>query len=186
MREIEAHDRFNGVIAYLAGLWFTTRFCRKDVALMSVLLLSWCDTAASTFGRAFGKYTPRIRKGKSLAGSLAAFIVGVASAVLFWGVVAPPGEYGVRGRNEGENSFAFQGHLTLPAPWREVLGLQSEGQASIEGAWALGVLSVVTGVCVSVSEALDVFELDDNLTIPVLCGVELGAFLWAFGGRIAR
>ncbi|KAH9825976.1 CTP-dependent diacylglycerol kinase 1 [Teratosphaeria destructans] len=92
MRESEAHDRFNGVISYLAGLWATMRFCRKDVAVMSVLLLSWCDTAASTFGRLWGKYTPRIRRGKSVAGSVAAFTVGVITAAGFWGVVAPSGD----------------------------------------------------------------------------------------------
>ena len=108
MRESEAHDRYNGVIMYLAGLWFTMRFCRKDVAVMSVLLLSWCDTAASTFGRLWGRYTPRIRKGKSLAGTIACFIVGVCAAVFFWGYVAPrtDGKY-----DQGANSFAFQGQL---------------------------------------------------------------------------
>ncbi|TKA67140.1 hypothetical protein B0A55_09326 [Friedmanniomyces simplex] len=168
MRESEAHDTFNGVISYLAGLWATMFFCRKDVAVMSVLLLSWCDTAASTFGRAWGKYTPRIRRGKSLAGSLAAFAVGVAAAVWFWGVVAPAG----RGRemNEGVNGFAFQGRLE--SPW-----------GMLEGWPAVAVLAVVTGLAASVSEAIDLWGLDDNLTIPILCGLELGAFLWAFGGR---
>lgn len=97
MRESEAHDRFNGVISYLAGIWFTMRFCRKDVGIMSVLLLAWCDTAASTFGRLWGRYTPRIRRGKSLAGSLAAFVFGVGTALLFWGWVAPS----IKGLDEG-------------------------------------------------------------------------------------
>jgi len=182
MRESEAHDRFNGVIMYLAGLWATMRFCRKDVGLMSVLLLSWCDTAASTCGRMWGKYTPRIRRGKSLAGSLAAFAVGVATAGLFWGLVAPSG-YGVE-MDEGVNSFAFQGHLTLPTYAREVLGL-SERAATISGPLALTVLSVISGLAASVSEAIDLWNLDDNLTIPILCGIELGGFLWAFGGTIS-
>ncbi|KAK4503573.1 hypothetical protein PRZ48_004488 [Zasmidium cellare] len=178
MRESEAHDRFNGVISYLAGLWATMYFCRKDVAVMSVLLLSWCDTAASTFGRLWGKYTPRIRRGKSLAGSLAAFVFGVGSAILFWGIIAPttPKEL-----NQGINSFAFDGGLTLPSQAREYFGL-SNSQASISGPAALGVMAVVSGLVASVSEAIDIFGLDDNLTIPILCGAGLGAFLWAFGG----
>lgn len=179
MRESEAHDRFNGVISYLAGLWATMYFCRKDVAVMSVLLLSWCDSAASTFGRLWGKYTPRVRKGKSLAGSLAAFTLGVASSVLFWGLVAPAAPEGL---SIGSNSFAYDGSLTLPLMLREFLGL-SEPQATISGNVALSVISVVAGVVASVSEAIDVWGLDDNLTIPVLCGVGLGAFTWAFGGR---
>ena len=177
MREAEAHDRYNGVISYLAGLWVTMRFCRKDVAVMSVLLLSWCDTAASTVGRAWGRYTPRIRRGKSLAGSLAAFGMGVGAAVFFYGFVAPSGKGGMI--NSGSNAFAFDDSLTLPAPIREALGWTAS-QASIEGAPALGVLSVITGLMVSVSEAIDLWGLDDNLTIPVLCGIELGAFLWGF------
>lgn len=179
MRESEAHDRFNGVISYLAGLWATMYFCRKDVAVMSVLLLSWCDSAASTFGRMWGKYTPRVRKGKSLAGSLAAFTFGVASSVLFWGLIAPAAPEGL---SVGSNSFAFDGTLTLPLMLRVPLGL-SEPRATISGNVALSVISVVAGLVASVSEAIDIWGLDDNLTIPVLCGIGLGAFTWAFGGR---
>jgi diacylglycerol kinase (CTP) len=177
MRESEAHDRYNGVIMYLAGLWFTMRFCRKDVAVMSVLLLSWCDTAASTFGRLWGRYTPRIRKGKSLAGTIACFIVGVFAAVFFWGYVAPrtDGKY-----DRGADSFAFEGRLTLPGPAREALGL-SVKDATLDGPLAVAVMSLASGLIVGVSELMDVWELDDNLTIPVLSGLGLGAFLWAFG-----
>jgi len=162
---------------YLAGLWFTMRFCRKDVAVMSVLLLSWCDTAASTFGRLWGRYTPRIRKGKSLAGTIACFVLGVFAAVFFWGYVAPrtDGRY-----DQGVNSFAFEGRLTLPEPAREALGL-SVKEATITGPLAVAVMSLASGLIVSVSELMDVWELDDNLTIPVLSGLGLGAFLWAFG-----
>lgn len=177
MRESEAHDRYNGVISYLAGLWVAMRFCRKDVAIMSVLLLSWCDTAASTFGRLWGKYTPRIRRGKSLAGTLAAFTVGIVTAGWFWGVIAPKM---TEGFDEGANRFAFQGALTLPALAREKLGL-GLNEATIDGTLALAVLSVVTGIVVSVSEAIDLWGLDDNLTIPIFTGAGLGAVLWACG-----
>ncbi|KAF2716969.1 hypothetical protein K431DRAFT_288975 [Polychaeton citri CBS 116435] len=178
MREAEAHDRYNGVIGYLAGLWVTMRFCSKDVAVMSVLLLSWCDTAASTFGRAFGRYTPRIRKGKSLAGSIAAFTFGVGIAAGFWGWVAPATGHAY---DTGINAFAYQGFLTLPKVLREPLGLSIK-QATIQGPAALGMVSIASGFIASVSEAIDIFGLDDNLTIPVLCGIGIGGFLWAFGG----
>ena len=178
MRESEAHDKFNGVISYLAGLWVTLRFCSKDVGVMSVLLLSWCDTAASTFGRLWGKYTPRIRRGKSLAGSLAAFAVGVLVAALFWGVIAPSTNSTF---NEGENSFAFQGTLTLPPQIRDRLHLSMQ-QATVSGWIALAILSIISGLVVSVSEAVDLWGFDDNLTIPILCGIGLGGFLWVFNG----
>src|SRR5690606_9852285 len=87
MRESEVKG-WNGVIWYLLGCLVVLHFFPKDVAVVSVLLLSWCDTAASTFGRAWGKYTPAVRKGKSLAGCIAAFVVGVATAAMFWGSFA--------------------------------------------------------------------------------------------------
>ena len=177
MRESEV-DGYNGVIWYLLGAWTVLRFMPKDVGVVSVLLLSWCDTAASTVGRVWGRYTPRVRRGKSLAGSLAAFTVGVATAWLFWAVVAPyvEGSDGFGGRD-----FAFNGKLSLPRQAREILDL-SRHEASISGMTAMGVLSLGTGFIVSVSEAVDIFHLDDNLTIPVLCGIGFTLFFWVFGG----
>ncbi|CAN9395058.1 unnamed protein product [Alternaria alternata] len=175
MRESEV-DGYNGVISYLLGAWIVMRFCPKDIAVMSILLLSWCDTAASTFGRLWGHLTPRVRKGKSLAGSIAACVTGVITAVVWWGWLGPLySEY-----NHGEHAFAFQGALTLPPQVRETLAL-SPKQASLTGYWALGAMSLASGVIASASEAIDVFGWDDNLTIPVLCGAGLWGFLRIFG-----
>ena len=172
MRETEVHDRFNGVIWYLLGAWVALRFFPKDVGAMAVLLLSWCDTAASTVGRLYGRYTPRVRRGKSVAGSAAACVVGAAAAGLFWGVMVPRW-WGV------EEGFMFRGTLALPGVVREGLGLE-EGR--IGGLWALGVMSVWSGVVASASEVVDLWGLDDNLTIPVLSGLGLWGFLKVFGG----
>jgi diacylglycerol kinase (CTP) len=178
MRESEVSG-YNGVIWYLAGAWSMIRFMPKDIGVMSVLLLSWCDTAASTVGRRWGKYTWRLRRGKSAAGSAAALAVGIVTAWTFWGVVAP--RYGAPyGFDSGVNAFAFQGRLSLPAAARDLLGL-SEAAATVSGSVALGVLSVVAGVIASASEAVDLFGWDDNITIPVLCGLGLWAFLKVFG-----
>ncbi|KAL5387846.1 hypothetical protein DPSP01_003244 [Paraphaeosphaeria sporulosa] len=174
MRESEV-DGWNGVISYLLGAWIVLRFFPKDVGVMSVLLLSWCDTAASTFGRLWGHLTPRVRKGKSLAGSIAACVTGVVTAALFWGCLAPLyAEY-----NTGVNAFAFQGVLALPAQLREVLG-SSAAQGSVTGYLALGAMSLWAGVVASASEAVDLFGWDDNLTIPALCGVGLWGFIKVF------
>lgn len=171
MRESEV-DGYNGVISYLLGAFIVMRFCPKDVGVMSILLLSWCDTAASTFGRLWGRYTPQIRRGKSLAGTIAACITGIATAVVWWGWLGPLyAEY-----NTGEHAFAFQNTLVLPKQARELLGVSAQ-QASITGVWALGAMSVASGVIASASEAMDLFGWDDNLTIPVLCGAGLWAFL---------
>lgn len=46
---------------------------------------------------------------------------------------------------------------------------------------ALGIMSVWAGVVAAASEAVDLLGWDDNLTIPVLCGVGLWGFLKVFG-----
>jgi diacylglycerol kinase (CTP) len=175
MRESEV-DGYNGVISYLLGAWIVMRFCPKDVGVMAILLLSWCDTAASTFGRLWGRYTPAIRRGKSLAGSIAACITGIMTAAVWWGWLGPKfAEY-----NQGEYAFAFQDVLMLPKQARDVLGLDA-AHASITGYWALAAMSVASGFIASASEAIDLFGWDDNLTIPVLCGAGLWGFLRVFG-----
>lgn len=175
MRESEV-DGYNGVISYLLGAWIVMRFCPKDVGVMAILLLSWCDTAASTFGRLWGRYTPQIRRGKSLAGSIAACVTGVVTAAMWWGWLGPMfSEY-----NTGEHAFAYQGALTLPVQVRDVLHFDV-AQASLTGYTALGAMSVAAGLIASGSEALDLFGWDDNLTIPVLCGAGLWGFLKVFG-----
>ncbi|KAJ8129146.1 hypothetical protein O1611_g4485 [Lasiodiplodia mahajangana] len=175
MRETE-YAGWNGVIFYLLGAWIVLRFFPKDVAVVAVMLLSWCDTAASTFGRLYGRYTPRIRRGKSLAGSLAAFIVGVATAGWFWGILAPrtgpfPGD--------DQHPFMFQGILRLPTFAANMLGFDES--PSLKGPIALGVMSLWSGLVAAGSEVIDLFGWDDNLTIPVLSGVGIWGFLKLFG-----
>ncbi|KAK8159521.1 hypothetical protein IWX90DRAFT_417468 [Phyllosticta citrichinensis] len=179
MRESEV-DGWNGVIWYLLGTWTALRWFPKDVGVMAVLLLSWCDTAASTAGRRWGKYTPQIRRGKSLAGSLAALLTGVVTASLFYGWIAPRVQAGEPGVDSGDFAFAFQGRLGLPAAVKGALGLGEE-QGSIGGGLALGAMSLVSGVVASASEAVDIFGWDDNVTIPVLCACGLWGFLKIFG-----
>ncbi|KAL6715342.1 Diacylglycerol kinase [Lecanora helva] len=170
MRESEV-EGYNGVIWYLLGAWTVLRFMPDDVAVMSILLLSWCDTAASTFGRLYGRYTPRIRKGKSLAGSAAAAIVGVVTAVVFWGWAVPTYGY--------DDNFLFRGQLRLPDVINQPLQLTSE-QSTVGGWVALGIVSLWSGIVASASEVVDVFGWDDNVTIPVLSGLGLWGFFKAF------
>ena len=171
MRETEV-EGWNGVIWYLLGAWTVLRFLPKDVAVMGVLLLSWCDTAASTVGRLYGRYTPRIRRGKTLAGSAAAAVVGLLTAGLFWGWAVP--RYGF---TEG---FMFKGELQLPEPIRGGLSGWGIGQETLGGWAALGVVSLWSGFVASASEVVDVFGWDDNLTIPVLSGLGLWGFFKVF------
>ncbi|KAL5625248.1 hypothetical protein BROUX41_005308 [Berkeleyomyces rouxiae] len=176
MRESE-YSGYNGVIFYLLGAWTALHFFPKDIGLLSVMLLSWCDTAASTFGRLYGRYTPKVRRGKSLAGSLAAMLTGVATALYFWGYLAPrvgfvPGDE--------QFPFMFTGELNLPAPLAGLLGM-APAQATVSGGTALGIMSVFTGLIASASEVVDLFGWDDNLTIPVLSSLGIWGFLKIFG-----
>lgn len=173
MRESE-YSGWNGVIFYLLGTWLVLYSFPKDVAIMSVLLLSWCDTAASTFGRLWGRYTPRLRRGKSLAGSAAAFLVGVATSYFFYGWLVP-----TIGPFPGDEDFMFKGALTLPSSVTDALGLSAK--TGITGALALGAMSIWSGFVASASEVVDIFGWDDNLTIPVLSGIGIWGFLKIFG-----
>jgi diacylglycerol kinase (CTP) len=178
MRESEV-DGYNGVIWYLAGTWAVLRFFPKDIGTVGVLLLSWCDTAASTFGRAYGQYTWRVRKGKSVAGSAAALATGVITAWVFWGWAVPT--FGTaNGYDIPPNTLAFQGALEFPNVVKGLLGWE-ESDGIIRGPLALGVLSLWTGLIASASEAVDIFNWDDNFTIPVLCGAGIYGFLKVFG-----
>ncbi|KAK3304068.1 uncharacterized protein B0T15DRAFT_228899 [Chaetomium strumarium] len=174
MRESE-FSGYNGVIFYLLGAWAVLYLFPKDVGVMGTLLLSWCDTAASTFGRLYGRYTPRIRRGKSLAGSLAAFVVGVGTSMFFWGWLAP-----TKGPFPGDENFMFTGALSLPRALADAVGLEP-AKAAVSGGLALGIMSVWSGLVAAVSEAVDVFGWDDNLTIPVLSGLGIWGFLKVFG-----
>lgn len=183
MRESEVNDRYNGVIWYLLGTWVAIRFFPKDIGVMSVLLLSWCDTAASTVGRLYGRYTPRIRKGKSLAGSAAAALVGAGTAWIFWGMMVPRFcgyEEVVPSNGVYKKINMFRGVLSFPQAVKNALGMTGQGQGTVGGWIALGVISVWSGLVVSASEVVDLWGIDDNLTIPVLSGVGLWGFFKCF------
>ena len=180
MRETEVAG-YNGVIWYLLGTYVVMRFLPKDVGVMGVLLLSWCDTAASTFGRLFGRHTFNIRPGKSFAGTFSAFATGVVTAAAFWGWFVPTiGSF----PDDPEGSFMFSGTLNF-IPGFVTRLLESVGipdaTATISGPLALGVMSVWTGIVAAGSELIDLFGWDDNLTIPVLSGAGMWGFLKLFG-----
>ena len=176
MRETEV-DGYNGVIWYLAGSYVALQFYSKDIGVMSVVLLSWCDTAASTFGRLYGRYTIRLRRGKSLAGSLAALATGCLTAAYFWGYLVPHvGTFA----DEPPNPYMYQNRLTLPTDAKKLLGWK-DTEGVVTGSAALIILSLCTGLIASVSEFVDVMGWDDNLTIPILSSFGLWGFLKLFG-----
>jgi diacylglycerol kinase (CTP) len=164
MRESEVRG-WNGVVWYLVGTITVLAIFPKDVATLSILLLSWCDTAASTFGRLWGRYTPSLRRGKSLAGSLAAAVVGALSAAMWWGCVVP-------------GTQSFPDDPVGGVMWAGRLGI---GSAEISGGLALAAMSILTGIVASASEVLDAWGLDDNVVIPVVSAVGVWGILKVFG-----
>ncbi|CCH43398.1 CTP-dependent diacylglycerol kinase 1 [Wickerhamomyces ciferrii] len=144
MREKEINS-YNGVLWYILGLDVVFSFFPKDICLLSVLLLSWSDTAASTFGRAYGKYTPKIARGKSLAGSIAAFTIGIISSYLVYGYFIP------------EFPHLNQIGEIFWTPESSYLNLHT--------------MSLLSGFVAALSEGIDLFNWDDNFTIPALSSI---------------
>lgn len=140
MREKEVNT-YNGVIWYLLGLVIVFTLFPKDVSLLSVLLLSWADTAASTFGRAYGHLTPKYGN-KSLAGSLASFATGIISSILLYKYFIPKYDY----LNKPGDVMWTPETSSIPFP----------------------LLVFLVGLVGAISEGIDVFSIDDNFTIPVL------------------
>ncbi|SCU90006.1 LADA_0F01200g1_1 [Lachancea dasiensis] len=144
MRKREIHA-YNGVLWYLLGLIFAFSFFPKDVALISLFLLSWSDTAASTFGRKFGHLTPKLARNKSLAGSIAAFLVGFSVCYMFYGVFVP-----------GYAHVNSPGEISWSAETSKL---------------SLFHFSLLSGVLAAFSEGIDLFNWDDNFTIPALSAI---------------
>ncbi|KZT01567.1 uncharacterized protein LAESUDRAFT_730986 [Laetiporus sulphureus 93-53] len=168
MRESEKKST-NGVIWYILGVIFALSVYPLDIAVVSILILSWADTAASTFGRLWGSRTPSLPRRlpilglplatrKSLAGFIAAALTGAFTAIGFWGWVVPT--FGT------ESRYHWIGRATA-----------NHGSSESVGGWfGLAVLGVVSGLISGVAEALDLDSLDDNLTLPIISG----GCLWGF------
>lgn len=150
IRDLEQNS-YNGTLYYIAGIVFVFRLYAKDISVMSVLLLSWADTAALTFGRQFGKYTWKITASKSVAGCLASFVMGTVTCFCFYGFFIPHVEPQALDLSNCA-SYALEWHASTSR-------------------MNLVVYSLCTGVIASFSEVVDVFGLDDNFTIPVLSGI---------------
>ena len=153
MRKKEIHT-FNGVLWYLLGLIFSFTFFSKDVAIISLFLLSWSDTAASTFGRKWGHLTPKLARNKSLAGSIAAFMVGVITCWGFYGYFVPHYSY-----------------VNKPG---EIMWTPETSKIQLHTLAWLG------GLVAALSEGIDLFNWDDNFTIPVLSSIFLHLVIYVF------
>ncbi|KAI3623353.1 DGK1 [Malassezia furfur] len=200
MRDGE-RERVNGVVWYLVGVLASLRLFPEDIACVSIMILSWCDPCASTFGRLYGRYTPSMpaplfAQRKSLAGFLAAVLAGSLTTYLFWGTsLARRGERasGLSWTPGGTATFGTrQAPGLLHTGWTGIRGgFVARGDASV---WAHAVaagggapavpawlLYVAAGLVAGVTESLDLGGIDDNLFIPVLSGLGIWATLWVWG-----
>jgi len=174
MRECEKNS-INGIVWYILGVNFALSFYPLDVATVSILILSWADTAASTIGRLFGSYTPKLPSRvpflrlplaprKSLAGFLAASVTGACIAFGFWGWIAGM-------RNGGKDlTWSWDGGVRGYADGaKEAMGAG--------GPLGLLVIALVAGVVSGVAEALDLGSIDDNLSLPIISGCCIYGFI---------
>lgn len=168
-----------------------------------MISLSWCDTAASTFGRLYGRYTPALPRRvpllnlplaqkKSLAGSAAGVATGALTAIFFWGWALP----------------AWQGYSATTAVQLGAVSWKwadAPGVAVVSGGWAsLVAMSLLVGLISGVVEALgacipphlsrrsltaitlsvnrlDLGNIDDNLSLPIISGT----VLWVLSKSVA-
>ncbi|KAI5476325.1 diacylglycerol kinase [Pseudohyphozyma bogoriensis] len=180
MRESE-RDRVNGVIFYLVGVLVCLTFYPRDIACLSIMILSICDTSASVFGRLFGRFTPKLPFSgtlfgakKSLAGTLACIATGTLTAYVFWSQLAIPGDEGDLSWLPGRMASEWKGSRTGRPTW--IPGLPTP-----ESTLGVRELAVINGVVAGVAEAIDLWGLDDNLTLPVLFGFGCWAVMWVIG-----
>jgi len=180
MRESEKKST-NGVIWYIIGVNFALTFYPLDIATVAILILSWADTAASTIGRLWGSYTPRLPSRtpvlrlplaprKSLAGFIAACVTGACIAVGFWTLLAP-----IPRRVEGGDVTWFWDGGVRPT------GVDSPAFGGFGGWLGLSLLAVFAGLVSGVAEALDLGSWDDNLTLPIISGGCLLGFFKLLG-----
>lgn len=184
MRESEKKST-NGVIWYILGVVIVLALFPLDIAVVSILILSWADTNASTFGRLWGRKTralPRSFLGlpfaprKSLAGFVAASLTGSLTAVTFWGWFAPLA-------NRPEVSWTWDDGFSAPFSTGDYAFGYVETQNPLNfGGWGgLGIIGISAGLVSGVAEALDLGSVDDNLSLPVISGACLYGLFKLFG-----
>ncbi|KAF9522334.1 hypothetical protein CPB83DRAFT_116592 [Crepidotus variabilis] len=177
-----SQNSVNGVIWYIIGVNFALAFYPQDVATVAILILSWADTSASTFGRLYGSATRKLPSRlpilrlplaprKSLAGFIAASVTGAAIAAGFWGLVAP-----VR---FGGRDLTWEWTAGVRQVDADGTGAKSFG---FGGPVGLLLITVVAGLVSGVAEALDLpGSLDDNLTLPIISGGCILGFIKLLG-----
>ncbi|KAK4054589.1 Diacylglycerol kinase [Microbotryomycetes sp. JL201] len=159
----------NGTIYYLVG----TIFCLT------------LYPRASVFGRLLGRHTPRLPLSgtlfgakKSLAGTIAATIVGTAASYIFWSQYAALGDEGDLSWIPGRMASPWTGPRCKPPTSLPQL-------PSPDSTLPVATLALVHGLVAGVAEAFDVYGIDDNLSLPVLFGLGAWSIMKSEGGNFS-
>lgn len=189
----------------MAMKWVADVSTFTDLATLSIMILSWADTAASVIGRKYGKYTPKLpsppfAKRKSLAGTMGAFFFGGLSAYLFFTYAAPFGS---------ENDLTWIGETSALAPKFIKTAVASQknklqswtgpvthfpdylpiGKGAIistrlpqpQSTLPLWQVELICAFSAAIAEGIDIYGLDDNVIMPVLSGLMIWASLSILG-----
>ncbi|GAA5915072.1 hypothetical protein JCM5296_000256 [Sporobolomyces johnsonii] len=174
----------NGTLYYLVGVLICLSLYPRDIAVLSVIMLSLCDTSASVFGRLFGKYTPKLPfsgtlfgRSKSLAGTLAAILTGTLASYVFWTRFASLGDEHDLSWLPGRALSTWKGRENLAPLARWGVGRLPSPRSTL----SVARLAVLNGGMAGLAEAIDFFGLDDNLSLPVLFGLFCWASMWLLG-----
>ncbi|KNZ43764.1 hypothetical protein VP01_988g2 [Puccinia sorghi] len=189
MRPSERNS-WNGVIFYLLGVI-------TNISVLSILILSWVDTAASVIGRRYGTEgtrlpSPPFARRKSIAGFMGAFGVGSMTALGFWWRWAGQGRLS-RGERYSWGPLEAATAL-LPRQYRDSppftlhqhhafhpLLLKLKLKLPTPNAnLTISSLSIACGLVAAIAESFDCFGCDDNLLLPVLSGWGIWAIMLSF------
>ncbi|CAM9665533.1 unnamed protein product [Ectocarpus sp. 8 AP-2014] len=169
LRPHEIRGQLPGGFWFMVGSAAAVALFSKDVALQSILHLSLGDPVASVVGIKKGEGNRIMPGGKSLAGSLAAFLACSLSTLLLFGCCCcPPGDEGRDSDHVGDSdllSSLIFGHFSAcTAVGRG--GRDSGGSGTPLLLW----FALLGGVSGAVGELLPL-GVDDNLSMPIVSGL---------------
>ncbi|KAI0301288.1 hypothetical protein BC826DRAFT_1101912 [Russula brevipes] len=185
MRESEKKHT-NGVIWYIIGVVVVLSLYPRDVAPLLgghrrfniwPLMGSRTPPLPSRIPILGLPLAPR----KSLAGFLAASITGAVIVFSFWSWLVPlvGGAGPAWDWTRGVSGPGID-HSRLGQSVKAMLGVAGFDGLPTGGWMGLAIISVVSGLVTGIAEALDLGDLDDNLTLPILSGGCIWGFLKLF------
>ncbi|KAA1117922.1 hypothetical protein PGT21_027364 [Puccinia graminis f. sp. tritici] len=175
-------NNWNGVIFYLIGVITSLSTLPLDISVLSILILSWVDTAASLIGRTYGTEqnrlpSPPFARRKSIAGFLGAMTVGTTTAYSFWTMWA--GRGGLEGYSWSGVELPSSSYNVLPPrrahPFASLNPLLASFLTRIQlptpnSILPIAPLSIACGLVAALAESFDFFGWDDNLVLPIFSG----------------